>query len=144
MAYIDNVRLFDEFILKKELESNLAKMETNYKAQLDSMKIQVNMLAKRIESAKVSSDVQEKFEVTRQQYLAKEEQFRLSNENTTKQFNEQIWKQINNYVKEFAKENNYDIVLGTSGSGNLMYAAEQYDVTEKAIAFVNNKYKGKS
>jgi len=144
IAYIDNARLFNEFLLKKELEEDLSKREIRWKAQLDSMRVQINFLGNKIESEKVSKEVAEQFEITRQQYLAKEEQFRNDNEKTARQFNEQIWKQLNTYVKAFAKEKEYDMVLGTSGEGNLMYADEKYDVTEEAIVFVNQKYKGKN
>lgn len=143
IAYVDNMKLFNEFVLKKELENDLKKKEIVWKAQLDSMRIQINLLGKRIEAEKLSKEAIEQFEFTRQQYLAKEQQFTEDNEKTAKQFNEQIWKQLNNYVKVFAKENEYDLVLGTSGEGNLMYAHEQLDVTDAAIAFVNQKYKGK-
>lgn len=144
VVYIDNVRLFNEFLLKKELENDLVKRETRWKAQLDSMRIQLNLLGKRIESEKVSRETAEKFEIDRQHYLEKEEQYRNDNEKTAKQFNEQIWKQLNNYVKDFAKENEYDFVLGTSGEGNLMFANEKHDATAAAIIFVNQKYKGKN
>jgi len=144
IAYVDNMRLFNEFALKKELEKDLNRLENTSKSQLDSMRIQIELLARKIETEKTSRETQERFEFTRQQYLAKEEQLRLNNENSAKRFNEQIWNQLNAYVKEFAKNNNYQIVLGTSGDGNIMYAAEELDVTEKAIAYVNQKYKGKS
>lgn len=144
IAYVDNMRLFNEFLLKKELENELSKKEVVWKSRLDSMRIQLNMLSAKAEKGKVDPRLAEEFEFTRQQYLMKEEQFKLDNGNTADRFNDQIWKQLNNYVKEFAQSNNYDMVLGTSGEGNLMYASEQYDITEAAIAFVNQKYKGEN
>lgn len=144
IAYIDNVRLFDEFILKEELSRDLSKKEAIWKSQLDSMRIQINLLGRKIESEKAGKEAVEQFEFIRQQYLVKEEQYKADNEKTAAQFNQQIWKQLNNYVKEFAKNYNYDVVLGTSGEGNLMYASEEYDVTTLAVDFVNQRYKGKS
>ena len=83
------------------------------------------------------------FEYARKQYLFKEEQVKNSNEQSAKRYNEQIWNQLNAYVKEFAQEKKYEMVLGTSGDGNVMYAAAELDVTDVAITFVNKKYKDK-
>lgn len=49
---------------------------------------------------------------------------------------------INDFVKEYGKKNNYRIIFGASGAGNIMYADEGTDLTEEVLAGLNNEYKG--
>ena len=52
------------------------------------------------------------------------------------------YNQINSMVEEYAKENNYDFVLGTTQEGNLMYGAPSRDITEEVLTALNKKFKG--
>ncbi|TXD83466.1 OmpH family outer membrane protein [Subsaximicrobium wynnwilliamsii] len=50
---------------------------------------------------------------------------------------------INDYVKEYGKRNDYDIIFGASGSGSIMYASEKADLTEKVLEGLNTEFDGK-
>ncbi len=50
---------------------------------------------------------------------------------------------INDYVKEFGKNNGYRIILGASGSGNIMYASDQADLTQEVLEGLNKEFDGK-
>ena len=51
---------------------------------------------------------------------------------------------INDYVKEYGKKKGYKIIFGASGSGNIMYADERTDLTEKILEGLNNEFEGKN
>lgn len=51
---------------------------------------------------------------------------------------------INDYVKEYGKKKGYEIIFGASGSGNIMYADEGTDLTEKILEGLNNEFEGKN
>ena len=51
---------------------------------------------------------------------------------------------INDYVKEYGKKKGYKIIFGASGSGNIMYADEGTDLTEKILEGLNNEFEGKN
>lgn len=59
------------------------------------------------------------------------------------QFDEQIWNQLNQYLLDYGKLNNYRFIFGAQGNGNMVYAKENLNVTEEVVDFVNFKYKGK-
>ena len=53
-------------------------------------------------------------------------------------------KEINDFVKEYAKEKGYNFVLGTSGEGGtVMYGEEKADITEDVLVQLNKAYKSK-
>lgn len=76
-------------------------------------------------------------------YLIKENQFNQENQGLFDQYNEQIWKQLNQYIEDYGRDNGYDYLLGASGQGAIMYANEAQDLTKEIIFYVNNKYSGK-
>ncbi|NQX85553.1 MAG: OmpH family outer membrane protein [Flavobacteriaceae bacterium] len=49
---------------------------------------------------------------------------------------------INDYVKEYGKRKGYKIIFGASGSGNIMYADELTDLTEKILEGLNAEFDG--
>jgi outer membrane protein len=49
---------------------------------------------------------------------------------------------MSQYINDYGKKNNYDLILGADGSGTLMYSKAKYDISEEIIIFINNKYKG--
>lgn len=50
---------------------------------------------------------------------------------------------INDYVKEYGKKKGYKIIFGASGSGNIMYADQTADITEKILEGLNKDFERK-
>lgn len=50
---------------------------------------------------------------------------------------------INDYVKEYGKQNGYRIIFGAKGGGNIMYAKETADLTQTILNGLNAQYQGK-
>lgn len=139
--YVDLQKLYSEFQLKKELETTLANYSNSSTLQMDSLAMNINQLKYQIEEHPVERDVM-LFDQLNQVYIAKEESFRLERDKMSKQFDDQIWKQLNQYIKEYAVENNCDLVVGGNGDGSIMYAEPGRDITESMIKYVNEKYNG--
>jgi outer membrane protein len=53
------------------------------------------------------------------------------------------YSQINSFTKEYAQENDFDIILGTTDEGNVMYGKDGLDITNAVLEALNKKYKGK-
>jgi len=60
----------------------------------------------------------------------------------SQEYDQQIWERLNGFVKTYAEEKGYDIIIGASGDGNLMYANEKLDITDQLIEYCNQKYNG--
>ena len=70
------------------------------------------------------------------------QKFDEDNQRTYDDYEKQIWKQVNQYMKDFGVENNYTYILGAEGSWQLMYAKENNNITKEVVEFINKKYKG--
>jgi outer membrane protein len=47
---------------------------------------------------------------------------------------------INDYIKKYGKSKGFKYVLGATGQGNILYADEAQDITEKIIEGLNKDY----
>lgn len=50
--------------------------------------------------------------------------------------------QINVFVEQYSIEHRYDIILGTTAAGNVLYGTEDLDITEALLTELNKYYKG--
>ena len=139
-AYVDTVKVFNEFELKKSLEKKLDFILLKEKYIIDSLKIELQAIYndtlmggnnRLLKTREIQSEVEQKV------YLASQNEASL-----TENYNVQIWTQLNQYIKEFGKSKDLDLMLGANGNGSILYANEAYDLTEECILYVNNKFSG--
>lgn len=142
IAYVNLEQLYSEFKMKKELESKLVNVQQARKSILDSMKIQLNALSFKIKSDKDVEQIK-KYNFYKQEYLLKERDFDEENSIISRSYTNQIWTQINQYIKDYGKEEGYEYILGAEGSGAVMYASDENDLTKILIEYINSRYDGK-
>lgn len=139
-AYVDQVQLFNAFRLKKVLEAEYQKVENLRKQQSDSMALGISLMQQQAHGPQQLGYVQQQKE-----YLAyKQNEFAEMNEQLKMQYNEQIRTQLNQYIKDYALKNKVDFVLGSTGEGDVLFAAERFDVTKELIHYVNTRFEGEN
>ncbi len=144
IAYVRLNKVYEGFDLTKEVEKKYDAVSAARQNILDSMELQLKSLGRKIETLKENErkGLIMEFEAKRNEYLGKKQQFTADNDKTVEQYNEQIWKQLNQYLEDFGKEAGYSFILGAEGSGSIMYGESGKDVTEEVKVYVNKKYKG--
>lgn len=141
IAYMNSSQVYEAFQMKSELESKLKTVQVQRKNQLDSLMVPLKILASQLETKK-QEKTQKDFLLLKENFLRKQSEFDQDNQNLVKQYNDQIWNRINQYVKDYGKEHGYDYILGANGTGTIMYADEAKDITKEIIEFENVHYKG--
>lgn len=48
---------------------------------------------------------------------------------------------VNNYIQQYGKDNNYEIIFGTTTDGSILYGTEKQDLTQIILAKLNEDYK---
>ena len=143
IVYIDLNRVVSEFKLTKELEAKLAITSEKRQNLMDSLKLDLELLSRKVNLDRNNSELQAEFIAKRNDYAAKSNEFTKDNEYQSQEYNRQVFSQINQYVDDFRKERGYSIVLGTSGDGTVMSGDETCNVTEIVSEYINQKYAGK-
>ena len=138
IVYVEIGKLYKEFKLTKELESQYKNVANARKLFLDSLEI-------RIRSIMDDNSREKEINEMKNQYVLKKQQFDEDNNAMNTQLNGQIMNQLNQYMTDYGQENGFDFIFGAEGSGAIMYADEKsYNLTEPVLAFINSKYEGKN
>lgn len=140
IGYVNTSIVYDGFKLKKELETKYKTVQLTRQNLLDSIKFKVQYLS--LKGNAMNENEKMQINELQRSYLVKEKEFNEDNDVTATQYSEQIWKQINQFMSDYGKQNHYDVILGATGQGNIMYAKEQDDITKEIIEYINNKYSG--
>jgi len=128
-AYIVNQNVYEAFHGRMELEEKLNKLRETNRGQLDSLK---HLAIQNPADQVLAYNYQDATKRLMEQEKAMAEKYQMD-----------IWKQINQYVEQFGKENNYDFIFGAMGNGNLMYARGSKNITSEVIQFINDHYEDK-
>jgi len=142
-VYVDMGKLYDEFHLSKQLNGDLEKIVKSRSKTLDSLlqDIQLKTL-----------DLKQKLKPTQEElnhvakleelYYYKQQEFEKNNQTVSADYNTKIWNQINQYLQDFGKENKYTFIFGANGQGTIMFADDTRDITNIALAYVNDRFNG--
>ena len=145
-AYVEITEVYNDFVLKKELEAKLDNLQQARKSIIDSLELQLKFASDRIMKMEPRDSKKQKeielFEQQRQEFLYKKKNFDEDNQMATQQYSDQIWKQLNQYIKDDGNEKGYDYIFGADGTGSLMFAGEENNVTREVKEYVNKKYTG--
>jgi outer membrane protein len=146
-GYIEIKKVFDKFQMKKELEEKYKQTAKAREKIIDSLSFSLQIISRQLtEQSKskegVNKELATRFEIKRDEFLKLKNRFGEDNAALSQKYDGQILEQMTQYVIEFGKKNNYDIILGADGNGTLMHAKENYNISDQVIEYINNKYKG--
>jgi len=133
--FVNNGKLYEGFTLKVEYENQIKDIRLKRKNMLDSVELSLKQLEAQGNS--------EAFAYAREYYIEKVRSFEKEEELLLEEYNQQIWKRLNQYAAEFSKNKKIDILFGANGNGTLLHANENIDLTEDLIKYSNQRYAGK-
>jgi outer membrane protein len=142
LVYVDNVKLFNDFEMSKEFNGKLESVAKLKQNQLDSLKFKLDALDLKFKSGNRSDSLIMKFKLLKMEFDDMSERYNNEYEMAQSQYNAQIWKQLDQYIKEYSKEENIDIVVGASGDGTVMYGNDKYEITNELLQYANVQYSG--
>lgn len=147
---VDLAKLYSEFEMKKQLEGQMTNVQDIRQKNLDSLELTLNILSRTIQNLDPNKDKAEyeaksnEFEVRKQEYLYKQNLMNQDNDAMSQQYNEQIWKQLNQYVEDYGKANDIECIIGGDGSGNVMYSEGDVNMTDELVVYCNARYQGEA
>jgi outer membrane protein len=132
IVYVDATKLFDGFVMTKEMK-RVGEKEFN------SRKLVLDNLYSNLQSPTISAS--EKKELMKQFIQGKEELEQFNQAFATEQ-TDKIWSRIKSYTSEFSKDKNYQLVIGSDNKQVVLFADEKIDVTNELLTYLNKKYEG--
>lgn len=149
IAYVNVDSLLMNYNFWKDLSEALMRTEENSRASLTQKERQLNAAAQEFQrklqnNAFLSTDraEQEQQRIVRMQQEYQQMAERLSQEFAVEQqkLNSELNDTVRVQMKEFNKNKGYQIIFSNTGSDNILYADDKYDITKEVIDFLNRKY----
>lgn len=140
-GYVSLGKVVSEFEYSQELQKDREKVINARNAILDSLQIELNVISESFKNG-IDTLKLKLFQFKREEYYQKENQFYEDNQALVSKHEEQVMSQLNQYINDFGKENNYKYIFGATGNGSLMFADETTDISEDVITYINQKYSG--
>lgn len=137
VAYFDYAEVHEGCNLKKNLESDLEKVVSARKSQLDSLNLELTLLSNKVQSDNADQEELDRFEDMKSRFLTLQNTFEQENYRLKEEYFNQIRKSINEKAKSFGETNGYDYLFSAVGDGALMYADKGQDVTDQMLEYVN-------
>ncbi|HZH87991.1 MAG TPA: OmpH family outer membrane protein [Chitinophagaceae bacterium] len=140
-VFIDNYRVFNEYTFKKEQDTLLFKIEEEVAIQLDSITRELNSVRSKISEENQTEELLLEYNALKKEYSAARQKAENLIKSESTRLTNGVYKKLNHYIEEYGKENSIDLILGSDGSGTVMYVDSTINVTENVIKFVNDKYR---
>ena len=146
IRYIDEDSLLSKYNLAKDLSESNLKLSNKFDAAQQQRATEINKFASEVqrkyqnngylteESFNVDQQKWNKMQADAQNYLAR---LQRDIENQVIQNNIQLNDSVNNYLKVYAKEKGYDMILRKSAA---FFINEKYDVTDEVLENLNKRY----
>lgn len=147
IAYVRTAFLIEQYSGMEEAKVAYQQKLNNWQASLDTLSSGLNTLMQNYEQKAASMPVNEVKDLENSINLQhnKLENYQLTVEEKALKAEENymqgIMNQINSYVKRYAEKNGYDIILGTTQYGSLMYGKDGLDITDQILEGLNKEYK---
>jgi outer membrane protein len=144
IGYVRMKEAFEKFNMKIELEKQFMKIVVPKQRELDSLSFDLKMTGNRLErmSAPSQQEITD-FTIHQNQFLQMRDELEKEKQAKTEEINNQIVIRMQQYVRDYGKENGYSCILGDDGNGYLMYGEDGLDVTAPVINYINTCYAGK-
>lgn len=147
IAYIQSAKIYAEYDGfkesyeslendKKVLQTNLDAQVATYKSRVDSFELSRAKLSKREIALTEELLSKEWNEVLKYKKAIEDNILKQEDYHTQANLN-----QLNEYIKEYGREQGYAFILGTTNE-NILYADTVYDITNEILEGLNNKYQG--
>lgn len=150
LVYVDVNKLLEDYTRTKIVRSEFEKKAKLLQSNVDSLLVDWQNELKIYEKER-SKYSKKELELKQELLGNKQKQVNNYQQAIQKQIQEEdkkatqtVINDINDYVKEYGKENGYKIIFGASGTGNIMYAGEDSDLTEKILEGLNREFRGEN
>ncbi|MFY0482512.1 OmpH family outer membrane protein [Flavobacterium sp. PLA-1-15] len=146
LVYVDVNKLIEGYSRTKVAKADFEKKATLLKGNIDSLlgNWQKELQAYEKERGSLSANElklkQELLSHKQEQINGYQEAIQKQIQEEDKKITQTVINDINDYVKEYGKDNGYKIIFGASGGGNIMYADESSDLTTAILKGLNAEY----
>lgn len=139
IACIDNTRIIIEYKgMKKANDASLQKL-SKYYYHIDSLKAEYKKEYDIATTNKTLSKKNDKTLKLEQDIAAYSERLNQIEAIENKKNAEIILEEVNAKINNYAIKNNYDLIIGETTMGNVVFKSDKFDITDDVLKYMNNE-----
>jgi outer membrane protein len=143
-------KLVYEFKGMKEATNRYSEKMKSWNGKSDSLERKLKELYNQIrldslgkDQLKLDRDIKI-FMIFKQSYMEYVQNVQANAEKEDKEMTLGVVNQVNEYIKDFAKKEGFDLILTNNQQQSVGYAKDALEVTSKVLEYANNQYDGKN
>jgi outer membrane protein len=149
IAYVRSADLIYKYEGMKEAQKMFELKSKQWQSNIDTLKMDYQRAIAKYNMEAMAMPEKKRQESTQ---LLKQQETNLANyanglNSKAKQEDEKmtqgILNQVNSFVETYSQKMGYDLVLGTSNSGNILYGIKTMDITDAVLKELNEEFKSK-
>lgn len=143
-AYVRTAVLIDKYLGTKEAQKKFEKKTEVWQAGADTLK---KRFQESLDSLKkmgikdLDKASQQKMQQKQMQIENYENSIRQNMQTEEQKAMDGVFKQVNIFIEQYAKDKNIDVVLGTTQQGSLLYGNKSLDITDEVVDGLNKQYR---
>lgn len=146
VAYVDTAVLISQFSEAKKARADLEKFNKTWQDKAKDIKDSMDVYMQRMGADYNIATSAKKEQMRREMQARNQEMEGFVNSNQKKSFEKEkelmdpVLKKINVFMKEYTENQGYDIILGSTTSGNIMGAGKRLNITQAVLDGINKQY----
>ena len=132
----------------KDAQQEFDKKASQWQANLDTLASELEASIKALEKDRnqlkpeAFKAREAEIGLKQQQFVQYREAIQKQAQQEDQQISESVFNQINSFIEAHGKAKGYQVILGASGDGNLLYAHGGLDITQEIVTQLNKQYHG--
>lgn len=143
IAYIDSTRIYNGYKGIKIAKVEFEKKVEFFKSRMDTLSAKVKMDIMKIDQSRNNNVMRQQFADSarfhKQQLIDYQKAMSESLREEEGRLTQRAMVKLNDFIKEYGNNHNYDMILIASPSGTIAYSKERFDITEIILAEANEK-----
>lgn len=129
VVYVDSIKLFNAYQFKKDRYNNIEQSFGHKMAVMDSL--EQLAVAGNLSPEHINNFESDRETLSREIAASKSET------------DQAIWEQLNQVIKKFGDQEQYELIIGANGMGTVLYGKVDKDITDAVIKYANGDYENK-
>lgn len=149
VVYVNNDRLINGYQGMIDARATFEEKHQVWKANIDTLTLKVTQAIHEFEKnsaqmSKTEQQLSKELIQTRQQQLQQYQQaIQQQAEQADTEMTNRVLTQVNTFLSEYGDSHDYQVIMGANNSGNILYAQEGLDITDRVLEELNRNYSGR-
>ena len=148
VGYVDNDQLLLKYKGYSEAQDEYVEKEQEWQANLDTLESDLKKAFIEFKEKQPSLNSEELareeqiLQYRKNNFLQAKEKFQANLDQENARLMAVVSNQIEAYINEYAQTENYDVIVGITDQGNVLYSDMNKNITEELLIGLNGSYEG--